>query len=441
MKIKTENCFRILVIIGISCWSFTRAEIDQTSPEAHELSYEDAVQLALHDNVDLLTLRNQEESFKFQSRQAIAPNEPTFTWMKNDIPGFSLTQTPAQTVYQVNWTLGFPGKALSNSASILHQSEAVAQQARAQEITLMTTLSNSYVTFATNAAFYKFLLDEQKKDGELIKLIEKRFSASQASKVDLLNAEVATQQLAQAILENRNDYDVQLTQFRQIIRRPSDKALFPKIPEKIIIPPVTQSFEDLVPVMLRNNQAIAAASKTVASQTSLETSAMLQALPDLQLTAGVNSWLPGSEPNPGLSRDYTIGVGVVIPIFFPFNELQGIHAARKNRDAAETQYASQQLQAISGLQTAYASLKATLKDLDTSERLVVPAAKASFDLTLLTYGLGKADYLILNESRKAWHDASRDMITKRQNAAQFYNQLTSQMGCDITKTEGPNVCK
>jgi len=193
--------------------------------------------------------------------------------------------------------------------------------------------------------------------------------------------------------------------------------------------------------MLRNNQAIAAASKTVASQTSLETSAMLQALPDLQLTAGVNSWLPGGEPNPGLSRDYTIGVGVVIPIFFPFNELQGIHAARKNRDAAETQYTSQQLQAISGLQTAYASLKATLKDLDTSERLVVPAAKASFDLTLLTYGLGKADYLILNESRKAWHDASRDMITKRQNAAQFYNQLTSQMGCDITKTEGPNVCK
>jgi outer membrane protein TolC len=82
-----------------------------------------------------------------------------------------------------------------------------------------------------------------------------------------------------------------------------------------------------------------------------------------------------------------------------------------------------------------------LKDLDTSEKLVVPAAKESFDLTLLTYGLGKADYFIVNQSRQAWHEASKDMLTKRQNAAQLYNQLITQMGCDIAKTEGPNVCR
>ena len=405
------------------------------------LSYDEAVRIALNDNVDLLTLREQEESLKYHSKQALSPNEPVFTWTQNDTPSFSLSDTAAQVIYQINWTLGFPGKSLSQSASFSHQAEALGQQAYAQEITIMTSLSNSYVTFAINDAFYKFLLDEQKSDKSLIKLIEKRFAASQASKVDLLNAEVATQQIAQAVLQNRNDYEVQLTQFRQIIRRPSDKTLLPKVPDKIVIPVVKQEFEDLVPIMLRNNQAVAAAQKTLESSQALVTNAALQALPDFQLTAGINFWQPAAEPNPGVSRDYSIGIGIAVPIFFALNELPGLKASQHDRGAAEYQLASQQLSAVSALETAYTSLKATLKDLDASERLVVPAAKASFDLTLLTYSLGKADYLMLFTSRKAWHDAERDMLTKRQTAAQIYNQLIAQMGCDISRTEGPYVCK
>ena len=447
MNLRKKIIFNALFVLfgALALHAPARSHAETTPPnistEINFLTYQDAVKIALHDNVDLLALRNQEEAFKYQSKQAVAPNEPTFTINKNDIPGFSLTQTPATTIYTISWTLGFPGKAFSNSASIRHQSEAVSEQARTQEITIMTSLSNTYVSFTTNKALSSFLLDEQEKDKELVKLIEKKFSASQASKVDLLNAEVATQQIAQAILENRNDYDVLLTQFRQIIRRPADKALAPRIPDVIVIPTVTQTLDELVPVMLKNNHAVAAAGRTVDSQSSLRTSASLQAFPDLQLSAGINKWIPPAAPNQGLTRDYSIGLGIAVPLFFPLNELQGIHAAGKNLEAAENQLASQQLQAISNLQTAYTSLQATLRDLDMSEKLVVPAAKASFDLTLMTYGLGKADYFILNASRKAWHDSERDMLTKRQNAAQFYNQLITQMGCDIAKSEGPNVCK
>lgn len=448
-----KNYF-ILALIGVVSTHGSGAAVDPpavTSPpllaliapvaELQYLNYEDAVRIALNDNVDLLALRNQEESLKFQSKQALSPNEPTVSLQRVDIPGLSLTQRPAVTIYQLNWTLGFPGKALSNSASIRNLAVSTSEQARAQEITIMTSLSNSYVTFATNQSFYRFLLEEQQKDKDLERLIEKKFAASQASKVDLLNASVATQQIAQALVQNRNDYAVQLTQFRQIIRRPMDKTLLPRIPDNFVIPDIKRPFEELIPVMLKNNHAVAAAQSTLASQSALHTNAMLQALPDLQFTAGINQWLPGPAPNPTTPRDYTLGLAIVVPIFYPFNELQGVHAAGKNLAAAENQLTSQQLQAISGLQTAYTSLKATLKDLEMSEKLVVPAAKASYDLTLLTYGLGKADYFMLNQSRRSWHDSLRDVFTKRQSAAQFYNQLIAQMGCDIARTEGPNVCK
>lgn len=406
----------------------------------HYLTFEDAVQIALHDNVDLLALREQEETLKHQSKQALGPNEPVLSFINSDVPSFSLTQTPAQAAYQLSWTLGFPGKALAQSASVSHQAEAMAEQASNQEITLITSLSNSYIAFVTNDAFYNFLLEEQRKDRELIRLLEKRYGASQAAKVDLLNAKVVTEQIAQSILQNRNDYDLLLTQFRQLIKKPTDKSFLPKIPEKIIIPPVNQSFDDLVNMMSRNNHSIAQARRVVDSTSSQLTNARLQALPDFQLTAGINNWTQVAAPNPGVTQDYTIGVGITVPIFFAFNELEGVHAAEHTKGAAEYQLTSQQLQGINGLQTAYASLKATLKDLEASEKLVVPAAKESYDLTLLTYGFGKSDYISLNQSRKAWHDAMRDMFTKRQNAAQFYNQLISQIGCDISKAGGANAC-
>jgi len=71
---------------------------------------------------------------------------------------------------------------------------------------------------------------------------------------------------------------------------------------------------------------------------------------------------------------------------------------------------------------------------------VVPAAKASYDLTLLTYSLGKADFFQLDVSRKAWFDSQKDLLTKKQSVAQFYNQFISEVGCDFSKSEGPHAC-
>jgi outer membrane protein TolC len=405
------------------------------------LSYEEALNIALKDNVDLKAGREQVGSFEERSKQAMGPNEPVFSYTRADAVGSPFTGAAAQTEYGINWTLGFPGKALSQSASVRHQAESALEQTKLQEIAMMTSLSNIYVAFAINADFYNFLLDEQKSDAALIKLIEKRFAASQASKVDLLNAQVATQQIAQAILQNRNDYDVLLTQLRQLIRRPTDKSIFPNVPKAITIPNLTKDYDELVAIMLRNSHAVGAAQKQFESSDSLVTNAALQALPDLQLSAAYNRWLPSSTPNPGSVSDVTIGIGIAVPIFFVFNELPGINAAQHDRAAAELQLTSQKLQATAALQTAFVSLKATLKDLDASQHLVVPAAKASFDLTMLTYGMGKADYLMLFQTRKALHDAERDMLNKQQNAAQFYNQVIAQLGCDIERTEGPYVCK
>jgi hypothetical protein len=132
----TKTWLNLALILSVA----SKAVVADVPPGAQVtyLTYDDAVKIALKDNVDLLALREQEDSYKALSRQALAPNEPTFSWQKADIPTFSLTQTPAQNFYEVSWTLGFPGKALSNSASIRHQAEGMSEQARTQEINILT---------------------------------------------------------------------------------------------------------------------------------------------------------------------------------------------------------------------------------------------------------------------------------------------------------------
>jgi outer membrane protein TolC len=432
----------ITLFACINAFALTPETAVGTKIDPQYLSYQEAVQFALRDNVDLLAIRDQESAQKLRAKQALSPNNPVFSFTKTDVPGFSFSQQAAEDIYAVNFTLGFPGKSWSQAASLRHQAESTGQQAIAKEVDIMTAISNNYIAFATNQSLYLFLLDEQKRNVELTKLLEKKFAASQAAKVDLLNADVTTRNIEQAILENRNDYEVLVTQFRQLIRRPEDRWLFPQIPNQIVIPSVKQGLEDLTFLMLKNRHPLLSASKQVESSESALTGAYLSPFPDFQLTFAVNNWHePTAAPNPGLTRDYTLGIGVSVPIFLPLNEAQGIRAAQHDLSAAERQLESQKIQAIADLQTIYTSLSAANKALDSMSKFVVPAAKASYDLTLLTYSLGKADYFRLNDSRKSWHDAERDLLAKRQSAAQLYNQLIAQVGCDIGKAEGPHACQ
>lgn len=423
------------IIIVTSTTAFGSGE------KATYLSFDDAVKFALDRNSDLAAIRSQEDAVKLRSKQALSPNNPVFSYSANDTPGFNPGITPAEAIYQINFTLGFPGKALAQSASLRHQAEAVQEQAVSKEIDLIISLSNNYVSFSINNTFYNLLKDEEKRDEKLLRLLEKKMASGQAAKVDLLNAKVVAAQLQQELLANRNEYEVLTTQFRQIIKRPDKSDLFPKIPEEIIVPKLNRSFEDLSRLMLKNRHLLLAANHQVEAAHSALTLASLQALPDFQLMTAVNVWnSPTGPPIAGVTRDYTFGIGISVPLFFPFNELTGIRAAEKDLSSADYQAESQRLTAIAELQTTYTSLRASQTEGENLAKLVVPAAKSSYDLMTLTYSLGKADFFRLNEARKAWFDSQKELLTKRQASASFYNNFIQEVGCDFSKHEGAHAC-
>ena len=427
----------IVFLLAASNWSSSV----QAADPLRLLTFDEAVRIALNENSDIRGIRYQEEAFSYRASQALAPNNPFFTLSKNDLPGVSFTKG-ASTIYSLSYTLGFPGKALSQSASLRHQGEASREQALGKEIDIITALSTTYVSLGANEQLRKILEDETRKSKDLLSIVQRKYASAQVAQVDLLNAQVVLAKSEHDLLVCVNNQRLLITQFLSLVNRPGAKDIAPKIPDDTSIPKLDRSLDELAEIMHRNRPALLALGKQVESAQSLSTGANLSALPDIQFTGAMNVYhVATAEPVPGNDRDYSLGIGVAIPLFFPFNELNTAKAARRDQLIAEAQVDSSRISALADLETLYTKFESVTAEADILQNLVIPGSKASYDLTLKTYTLGRVDYLRLNDSRQNWIQAEKDLLQKKIDAADSYNKIVQQVGCDFPMERGFHVCK
>lgn len=181
-------CKYLYFLFLISLTAHSTVSKEELKPEGKYLSYTEAAKLVLEKNPDILSIREQEASFKFKSIQAISPNEPQFSITKTDVPNPSIFSQGGATVYGIQWTLGFPGKAIYNSRQLEQQAMSQKETALQKELELLTSLSNIYVELSVNDNLIKSLNKELVRANQTVIITEKRYSAAQAAQTDILNA-------------------------------------------------------------------------------------------------------------------------------------------------------------------------------------------------------------------------------------------------------------
>jgi outer membrane protein TolC len=405
------------------------------------LTFEEASRLALQGNPDLTSLRMTEESLKYKARQSLAPNNPTLTIMKNDLVSPSPFKSSASSTIGIQYTLGFPGKALADNAQFNYRSASMREQSLGKEIELLMSLSNVYVALFVNDKAQSFLADEVEKAKNTVRLIEKKYSLAKAQQSEVLNARVVASSLEHELLTTKDERETLLAHFRALIKRPEAKDLEPEVPGKVELPEIGYNSEDLTKILLKNRPLLKAAVLERQAEDASVSRASLSALPDLQMTGNMNLYhLPDSQNIEGVNRTYSVGISLVIPIFFPLNDLSNIHAARKERDAAIYKEEAERVSSMADLQSLvvkYQGLKRQKKNLET---YVLPATKASYDLTVKAYSLGSVDYLKLNAARETWIESEKEFFQKILAAAEIYNQITQQIGCDLAHKDSFHAC-
>lgn len=410
---------------------------------AKELTVQEASSLALDSNLDLKSFRDQIYSLRYKAGQAMAPYNPTLTYTKNNVSGFAPLGFSPNDQTQVTWTVGFPGKAVANSNNLKFQSESVRQNALGKEIDIIVSLLGNYADHASNKVMREFLIEEIKKAEDLIKLQEKRYATGTGAQADILNSRVTLSLLKQSLLSNENDKILLSYTFLKILGVPDKADLSPKVTDDIMkIPKTIPPLATLREYMLKYRPDLEGSRHDLAAAKSALTSAYLGAFPDFQLSAAMNTYPnPNAEAVPGQSRDYTFGVGVTLPIFYPLNDYANVRAANSDRDAAEHKKMSTEISDLSDLNTNYANFNLLTKTVEQMEHVVIPAAKASYDLALKGYSFGRLNFLTLNDARTTYVQTKRDYILNKLQYAKVYYGLFGTVGCDFTKKDGPHACQ
>lgn len=412
-----------------------------TQTTGRVLSFEEAAAIALRDNTDIMQIRASEESAKHKETQALSPNSPFFIFNNNNAASpFRLIEGASKT-YGLQWTLGFPGKAIIQSKQFSQTALSLREQGYEKEVSILVSLSNLFISISSNHQLTKILEQETERTSEVLKIIERKYSMGQSAQVDLLSSKSAVAKLNHDLLNARETSKVLQAQFLTILRKPEEN--FEAEPNALIeVPELTLSQEEMIQMMLRNRHLLKANEFQVESASANATSAAIQWLPDIQFNASMNLYsIPGAQVNSSLSRDYSFGFQLVFPIFFPINDRNVYRAARSDLSAAEYQSDSARLQAISDLKTNYTLYQAGFRQLKDMKQFLLPAAKATYDLTLKTYSLGKADYLRLSDARTNWIQTQKDELSKRAELAQLFNNLTLNVGCDFRNKDGIHACQ
>ncbi len=426
-----------LVLAALSAAVPARAE----APQALDLPA--AAKIALAESPDLLALHLQEEALRERAWQNLAPAEPTVNFSRNNLSALSLNAPTASKTTTLSMTIGFPGKAVSAFRGGRFQERSTRELGLSKEIDILAALRSLYAALWENGRVQALIAEEVQKEEDILKILERKYSMAQATQVDLLNAQVTLAGLKQNQIVAKDTRDLLLNQFLTLIKKPGSKEFAPRVPEDLAVPPLAQGFDALKETMLRNQHGLLSAQFAIRSLETALTQAELAPMPDLQLSVAKNTYEPnGVQPAYDFTRnyDYSASVGLALPIFFPFNELRGITAAKKDLAVARAQWESSYLAAVSQLQQLVITYQNTQREKDNLDSLVIPAAKASYDLNLRNYALGRADFLVLNDSRNTWLSAVQSRMDHDVALVSLYAQISQQLGCFIDDKEGTHAC-
>lgn len=408
---------------------------------ARSLSYDDALSIALSENPELLALQGESEALKARAAQALSPANPVVYVNRSDSQYPQPFSKSGITSVGMSLALGFPGKAILQRRSIRYQSEGLAQQARAKEVAIITDLSDIYVALATNSKLQGVLAAERRRIRELMPVLNEQIRVGRGSETDVLNLKVVDGNLAVELVNLESERKTLIARFHQILNRPNEVDLSPLVPASVSIPAVDESAPRLVAILEANRPGLkAAAAQRKSAEAGLKR-AKMSPLPDFMLSGQVNNaHSPATTNLPGYQRTYTFGGGISIPLFYPANEHYGIKAARRDLDVARHQERTEYLSAVSDLHVALLNLKTAQAQIRNFSHLVIPAAKANYELILTNYSVGKMDYVRLNEARQDWLTAQRNHLTTLRSGAQLFNQIVRQLGCDPSSGSGHYAC-
>ncbi|HEY6394813.1 MAG TPA: TolC family protein [Candidatus Binataceae bacterium] len=379
-----------------------------------QLTVQQLVELAVEANPLVRAARARWLAAVHSIKQNYAPSDPVFTYTNSDSPKNPFGRASLQE-YNITEPFQFPGKALLQT----DQAKKTADIAR---LTYDATIRD--IRAATETAYYQLVLDialgsvnaENVANLErVLKVTQVAYSANQVTQTDFISAEFDLAAARQLRMQYRTAVANDETLLNQLLNRSPGEPI--AVDRRLDLERVSARLDTLVSRAIEIRQEILeAALNERNSQTAIDL-ARMEYLPDLTLGFQFDNYLIASfAPKPSQTQDYSVAIGLNLPIFFWLKQKEDVERAQYNLEAARYDLGSIRTQTAAAVTALYRSMQFSYETALLYRDSLIGLAHQDFEVALIAYQSGKIDFTTLSAALRRGYDARVNYL---QSANQF----------------------
>lgn len=297
---------------------------------------------------------------------------------------------------------------------------------------LKMDVREAYINLVEAKSILDTLEQQEELQEELLKIAKVRVKNHNAPDIDVIQAEIALNQMITQVNSARVNVKKALSDFNKVINNP-DNIVYDSMDnifseennfQEMMTPPPNfdfPSFDEIVQNAIRNRYDIQIAKQEIDVAEKNLTVTARQRIPDIQLTGGyayqVGSYTDSGNFNNGAYAGASL---VNIPLFYNYSpEIQ--NAALKLKQA-ELKYESSKNRAVKDVSAAYDRFLTAADNLNHYEKKIITGSEELIETSKNSYEAGKSDITSLIVMKQSYKSI---IIGYTQALAEDYNSWTN----------------
>ena len=297
---------------------------------------------------------------------------------------------------------------------------------------LKMDVREAYINLVEAKSILDTLEQQEELQEELLKIAKVRVKNHNAPDIDVIQAEIALNQMITQVNSARVNVKKALSDFNKVRNNP-DNIVYDSMDnifseennfQEMMTPPPNfdfPSFDEIVQNAIRNRYDIQIAKQEIDVAEKNLTVTARQRIPDIQLTGGyayqVGSYTDSGNFNNGAYAGASL---VNIPLFYNYSpEIQ--NAALKLKQA-ELKYESSKNRAVKDVSAAYDRFLTAADNLNHYEKKIITGSEELIETSKNSYEAGKSDITSLIVMKQSYKSI---IIGYTQALAEYYNSWTN----------------
>jgi outer membrane protein TolC len=413
------------VLVMFFSSGLSRAQ-DPDSVMRNRLVLPELIHEVLARNPELVAARKQWESATTRITQARSLDDPTLSVQLWNVPQtFNVTQAQ-NSIFGLSQSFPFPGKLTLKGDVASRSAEMTEQAVRGKERELVARLKQAYYDLFLTHKAIQIHHEQVELLGQFVEITTAKFRTGKGSQADVLKAQVELSMLFQhlPVLEQRRETAEAM--LNTLIDRDSTSPLgIPQEPSQI---PLDKTLDDLHRLALNDRPELKAAELAVQRNEQSRALAQRQYYPDFNVAF---QRFQNFQANDGF------GAYVAMSIPFAFWTKPKYDAGVQEAAAAVSAARAQQhtLENLTRFQVKdlLARLRATDQVATLYRTTILPQAEQSLETARVGYRAGKAGFLDLIETQRAWRGFQLEYFKALVDRQHRLAELEQVVGVDLDR--------